>query len=304
MYTYYTRLGVTENATLDEIKRAYRRKAIDFHPDKNGNSQESKEEFIKIQRAYECLSDEGKRKEYDARLRVYRERIYRENNLSSQHKASSNHSTTNSGESSVPSLVVLCMLIVCVSLFADRCDDSSGRSVPTSRNHEEISDPNHEVINTTEYEEYFYDNGDMPYAEYWGRGSYDASSLSYLRVLNYSGQDAVVLLQKKYSGRVIRNVYVKSMSSYKINKIPEGVYSMKVMYGNSWNREKYNGADFPKGGFMKNVSYSSTRDNEEFDFYFERDLTGINYPTWEVTLHKVKDGNMRTKNISKNDFFE
>lgn len=295
MYTYYTRLGVAESATLDEIKRAYRRKAIEFHPDKNGNSRESKEEFIKIQMAYECLSDEGKRKEYDARLRVYRERIYRENNLSYQHKDSSNHSTADNEISSVLIIVVLAMIVLCVS-FADSCDDSSVRSVPISGNYEKISIP--------EYEEYFYDNGDIPYAEYWGKGSYDVSSLSYLRILNYSGRDAVVLLREKYSGRVIRNVYVKSISSYKINKIPEGIYTMKVMYGNSWNKDKYNGTDFPKGGFMKNVSYSSTRNNEEFDFRFERDLAGVNYPTWEVTLHKVKDGNMRTKDISKNDFFE
>jgi molecular chaperone DnaJ len=57
----YEVLGVTENASQDDIKRAYRKLAKENHPDTGGNE----ETFKKISIAYDTLSDEGKRKEYD-----------------------------------------------------------------------------------------------------------------------------------------------------------------------------------------------------------------------------------------------
>jgi curved DNA-binding protein CbpA len=56
--SFYDILGVTENATQDEIKKAYKKKAVKHHPDKGGNE----EEFKKISEAYDTLGDEGKKK--------------------------------------------------------------------------------------------------------------------------------------------------------------------------------------------------------------------------------------------------
>jgi len=61
---HYTTLGVSQTATLDEIKRAYKRLATKHHPDKGGNP----EEFKKIVSAYETLSDQAKRSDYDFSL--------------------------------------------------------------------------------------------------------------------------------------------------------------------------------------------------------------------------------------------
>lgn len=58
---YYDILGVQKNATQDEIKKAFRKKAVEHHPDKGGD--ESK--FKEISEAYETLSDESKRSNYD-----------------------------------------------------------------------------------------------------------------------------------------------------------------------------------------------------------------------------------------------
>lgn len=62
---YYQTLGVGEEATADEIKRAYRRLVRQHHPDKNPGNAESEEQFKAVQEAYEVLSDPQKRKEYD-----------------------------------------------------------------------------------------------------------------------------------------------------------------------------------------------------------------------------------------------
>lgn len=62
---YYEALGVTKNASADEIKRAYRRMAIRYHPDKNPNDKEAEAKFKECAEAYEVLSDPEKRQRYD-----------------------------------------------------------------------------------------------------------------------------------------------------------------------------------------------------------------------------------------------
>ena len=62
---YYKTLGVAKNATEKEIKKAYRKLARDFHPDKNPDDPQAEEKFKEINEAYEVLSDPEKRKKYD-----------------------------------------------------------------------------------------------------------------------------------------------------------------------------------------------------------------------------------------------
>lgn len=62
---FYDILGVDKTATTEEIKKAYRKLAMQFHPDKAGEDKGSEEKFKQIAEAYEVLSDEEKRKNYD-----------------------------------------------------------------------------------------------------------------------------------------------------------------------------------------------------------------------------------------------
>ncbi|MHC4843680.1 MAG: molecular chaperone DnaJ [Planctomycetota bacterium] len=62
---YYEVLGVNKDASADEIKRAYRRLAMKYHPDKNPDNKEAEEKFKECAEAYEVLSDTQKRQRYD-----------------------------------------------------------------------------------------------------------------------------------------------------------------------------------------------------------------------------------------------
>ena len=62
---YYETLGVSKSASADEIKKAYRKLALKYHPDKNNGEKSAEERFKQISEAYAVLSDAEKKKQYD-----------------------------------------------------------------------------------------------------------------------------------------------------------------------------------------------------------------------------------------------
>ncbi|MCC7001539.1 MAG: DnaJ domain-containing protein, partial [Gemmatimonadaceae bacterium] len=65
MADFYSTLGVSKTASDDEIKQAYRKLAMQFHPDRNGGSKEAEEKFKAITEAYDVLRDPQKRAAFD-----------------------------------------------------------------------------------------------------------------------------------------------------------------------------------------------------------------------------------------------
>lgn len=80
---YYKTLGVEKSSTEEDIKKAYRKLAMKFHPDRNPGNKQAEEKFKKISEAYAVLSDQEKRKQYDSfgsdafRQRYTQEDIFR-----------------------------------------------------------------------------------------------------------------------------------------------------------------------------------------------------------------------------------
>ena len=68
MSDYYKILGVTKDSNQIQIRKAFRKLALQYHPDKNKNSEESKQKFMEIVKAYEILSDKKSRERYDSNI--------------------------------------------------------------------------------------------------------------------------------------------------------------------------------------------------------------------------------------------
>jgi curved DNA-binding protein len=84
---YYDLLGVQKTASEEEIKKAYRKLALKYHPDRNPGNKQAEEQFKEINEAYAVLSDKDKRKEYDTygmsgfQQKYTQEDIYRNFNI-------------------------------------------------------------------------------------------------------------------------------------------------------------------------------------------------------------------------------
>ena len=62
---YYDTLGVSRDASSAQIKKAYKKLAMKYHPDRNAGDKKSEEKFKELSEAYEVLSDSSKRQTYD-----------------------------------------------------------------------------------------------------------------------------------------------------------------------------------------------------------------------------------------------
>ena len=65
MKDYYSTLGVSRDATEGDMKKAFRKKAMDYHPDRNKENPKAEEKFKEVNEAYAVLSDKSKRSQFD-----------------------------------------------------------------------------------------------------------------------------------------------------------------------------------------------------------------------------------------------
>lgn len=101
--------------------------------------------------------------------------------------------------------------------------------------------------------------GEAPF----GGGNYDFESLATVTISNPTDKDAVIILEE-LNGGWYRNAFIKAHSRYSLDYVPQGKYIIRVLWGHYWNSEKFNGEDWPNGGFMKDVAYSRMKWDDDF----------------------------------------
>lgn len=144
-------------------------------------------------------------------------------------------------------------------------------------------------------------NGASPYSNYFGQQSYDYNSNCWLVFKNGNQTDAVVCLENTYSGRIIRNVYIRAGTRFKMENIPTGTYMVKSIHGNDWNPYKTLNNGQIVGAFDTDMHFSVS-DNQ--DDWIKVENNGYSYTTGEITLYTVSHGNMQQRNINSKEFFK
>lgn len=139
------------------------------------------------------------------------------------------------------------------------------------------------------------ENGFSPYNAYFGKGIYNNNSGNSFKVKNSNNTDAVVLLVNAYSGKKIRNEFVRKGATFEMTGVPNGTYYLEWFSGNNWHPNHPVGSNI-KGGFQTNSSFTKTRDASDW-------MKVDGYEIWTVTLYSVAGGDVASENISANEFF-
>lgn len=267
LQTHYDILGISVNATDEQIKSAFRRLAKLYHPDKNPNG---KDQFEKILLAYEILIDSAKRRAYDLRLKGYsaaspatkktstpsgqknwnfsdeelkRRQYFQENykreyqqyvKTKEQNKSKATYNEYKYILFATPLAVLLFLLVI--KGLEGGADDS------------DIKSPQQE-INTSEIK-----MGSDPYTSYFKNPVYDTISNRTLLVKNISPFDLVINALGK-EGLFIRSFVLKQGFYVELEKMPETVAYLKISAGKKWNSAKeYKNLDVI-GGFEDKQSF-------------------------------------------------
>lgn len=233
--TYYTLLGIQESASFEEIQKAYRRKAFEYHPDRNKN-ENANEMFLKIQKAYEVLSDPSRRYKYDHDLNAYRQKLFMDmkNNIIDSDKqrqpGPNSYQKSNSGPNVAQSqssrriskrrantnrnkiyalLVVGLILLIYNGLYQPSNNEYQYvQEERENRNDIKQSPYVNEHKETSVYKGNHLENGDSPYSGYFGKQKYDFDYDNSILIYNGTEQDAIVLFEDTKTGEVIRYIYI------------------------------------------------------------------------------------------------
>lgn len=306
-YTYYSLFGIAEDASLEEIKAAYRRLAFQYHPDRNGDTEESRRTILVIQKIYSVLSDPEKRRQYDSRLAAERAQANRPVYTATVNAEPSDEEEESPSAARMNQRVKILFFVVVAALILGAIFHEPDQKTSYSPSSTRFSDTANTETEPAEAAQVRYNvalpTGATPYSSAYGEGIYDQNSLSELTITNGNATDAVVILYNVSTQRVDRHVYVQAHSTYTMKQLPAGWYDLKIRFGQDWNPDYDNGVGHPRGGFNWQESFSHLNPSDYLDTDPEYQSDGVAYPTYSITLHRVEQGNLQTASLDQNDFF-
>ena len=141
-------------------------------------------------------------------------------------------------------------------------------------------------------------NGYSPYDSYFGKGVYNNSLDNSINVSAPKNSDIVFLLKNVYSGKTIRNEYIRKGTTFNLSGIPYGTYVFSYFSGTDWSDQVTLKNGTIKGGFTKRKSFSKS---EKIDDYIE--FKDGYYGSYTIQLTEVVDGNLKTQDSNEDEFF-
>lgn len=315
---FYRILGIPDNATMADIKSAYRRLAKQYHPDLNPGSRSSEEKFKEILDAYTILSDEELRAQYDRKRRFGTPGNFR--NPSAQQ---AQEKKKDPGRKEYPPeyiemlrqrnrtrivrqinrrkkilrgmIVTFTLYLIGTALFEAWLSDRRERE--TEGINQRVADLRRKdsLANVTDVIQ----NLESPYDSIFGPGAITWLSPNQVVVIN-PFSDAVICLARADSPHVtIRNEFIHARQSFIMKELPNGSYFVKVYTGKDWSpaMQVPDGRAF--GGFTS---------REKF-FLLERDPITLMKPTYNnrstITTDTVRidTSGAVIREISREEFF-
>ena len=141
-------------------------------------------------------------------------------------------------------------------------------------------------------------NGYSPYDSYFGKGVYNNSLDNSINVSAPSSSDIVFLLKNVYSGKTIRNEYIRRGTTFNLSGVPYGTYVFSYFSGRDWSDEVTLKNGLIKGGFTKGKSFSKS---EKIEDYME--FKDGYYGSYTIRLTEVVNGNLETQSSNEDEFF-
>ncbi len=317
---YYILLGVSTTASFDELKIAYRVLAKKYHPDKNQGNKAAEEHFKEIQQAYTILSNPEKRKKYDLKLSFGNG--YTRQKQSSQYTGSAyqyaqqqsqaqnqnyttrktqvpKHDKTEIYQIPVSIGIALLLLYFIISYSTDReteITSVSNSQLQKEANQEQITKEENSTVSLIS-------DFASPYSSFFGEEIINENSKNNINIHNSTASEAIVcLVENKKTKRTIRNQYMNTGSSFKMNNIPDGEYFLKIYYGTTWDTIKTFLNNKVKGGFLNEIGFVELKfNNTIFKMKQEQTSSSSSFSSYEIGINPSQKKDIKT--ITAEEFF-
>lgn len=316
---YYILLGVSKNATPDELKVAYRNLAKKYHPDINPNNKSAEDLFKEIQQAYNVLSDPEKRKLYDLKFfgttqnanrtgsstngtytqyngnayQYAQQQAAQKNQFYAKRKATPTKQDKSERYQILASIAIAFVLLYFIISYSSRKKGRSKQVVNTQVEVKKAETPKPQI-----------DDYASPYSYFFGNDVADENSQNNIFIQNSDMCEAVVcLVEVGKEKRTIRNQYINLGRSFKMINIPDGNYFLKIYYGTNWDSTKTFANATVKGGFANNIGFFAlNKDKNSFKMEHKEEGSSVSYSSYEIGISpNLKKG---ITELSSEDFFK
>ena len=203
--------------------------------------------------------------------------------------------------------MIIFSLLLLISVINKQCNSTSDYTPSTSSSNEPNTDYNSNTPSSTisspsvANKNSSYSptsrpvSGFSPYNSYYGKGIYNNSTDNTIEVTAPLKKDIVIMFKDIYSGRMVRNEYIRANTVFSLTGIPYGKYKFFYLYGDDWSANANFKGGRAKGNFLKDKGVGKS--DKTFDCEFEDGY----YGTYSLKLQLYTNGNLSTVEGSEND---